>query len=142
MFSVNIYRTIIISFLTLSVIFGATGAYKMWAYQGVPTDDYEEDDWYSSDDETETKPVNAYVSGDAYNYITNAAKATGYFVVAGFLALFAVGLEIIKQLRISNGLLVVDDKGKYIDTLKRRRESSYQQFTPEQTNTTDNDATS
>ncbi|MGG0308350.1 hypothetical protein ABEY43_06950 [Priestia megaterium] len=141
MFSVNIYRTIIISFLTLSVIFGATGAYKMWIYEAAPTDDYEEDDFYSDDSE-ETTPKNVYVGADAYNYIINSTKATGYFVVAGFLALFAVGLEIVKQLRISNGLLVVDDKGKYIDTLKRRRESNYQQFTPQETNTKNEDSTS
>jgi hypothetical protein len=124
MFNFNVYRTIIIAFLTLSVIFGATGAYKMWVYQAAPTDDYEEDDWYMDDEETEVKPQNAYVGGDAYNYIINATKATAYFVVSGFLALFAIGLEVIKQLRIRNGLLVINEKGTYTDLLKRRRDNN------------------
>ncbi|MEM4994905.1 hypothetical protein WKH56_20285 [Priestia sp. SB1] len=131
MFNATVYKTIIIAFLTLSVFFGVIGAYKLWVYESAPTSDYEEDDYYSDDEDEDVTPQNVYVGADAYNFIINSTKAAAYFVVAGFLALFAVGLEVIKQLRISNGLLVIDDKGKYIDTLKKRREVNYQPFTPE-----------
>lgn len=47
---------------------------------------------------------NAYVGGDAYNYIINGTYATGYFVLATLFALVGIGFIIIGYL----------DKIKYI----------------------------
>ncbi|WP_210367731.1 hypothetical protein [Bacillus sp. REN3] len=45
--------------------------------------------------------VNAYVGGDAYNYIINAERATGMFVLAGFSFVLAVGSGILLQMRLN-----------------------------------------
>lgn len=43
--------------------------------------------------------VNAYVGGDAYNYIINANYATGFFVIAGILIIVAIGCGIFEYLQ-------------------------------------------
>ncbi|WP_053956809.1 hypothetical protein [Inediibacterium massiliense] len=55
-------------FYSISAIFICTGFYKMFCYDSGES--------YTKD------PVNAYVGGDAYNYIINSNYATGYFVLA------------------------------------------------------------
>jgi hypothetical protein len=40
-------------------------------------------------------PVNAYVGGDAYNFIINANYASAYFILAGTLILSAIGCGIL-----------------------------------------------
>lgn len=47
-----------------------------------------------------SEPVNAYVGGDAYNYIINANYAIGYFVLAGVLILSAIGCGVLWYLEI------------------------------------------
>lgn len=45
-----------------------------------------------------TSSVNAYVGGDAYNYIINGTYATAFFVLTAMFALAAVGFIIIHYL--------------------------------------------
>ena len=47
-----------------------------------------------------TDAVNAYVGGDAYNYIINASQATAYFVLA--IGCFLVGSFILSYFRVQN----------------------------------------
>lgn len=42
--------------------------------------------------------INAYVGGDAYNYIINGTYATAYFVLTSMFVLAAIGLTIIYYL--------------------------------------------
>lgn len=60
----------IIAFISyfISVIFIGLGFYKMFVYKNPES--------YVLDS------VNAYVGGDAYNYIINAGYATAYFILA------------------------------------------------------------
>jgi len=45
-------------------------------------------------EESDEEVINAYVGGDAYNYIINASQATGYFVLSGFFFVSALLLGI------------------------------------------------
>lgn len=47
---------------------------------------------YDSGDSYPYEPVNAYVGGDAYNYIINGTHATAYFVLTMMFVLAAIGL--------------------------------------------------
>lgn len=47
---------------------------------------------------TPHKYVNAYVGGDAYNYIINGTYATAFFVLTAMFVLAAIGLVIIHYL--------------------------------------------
>ena len=62
------------------------GFYKMFVYEN------EEDSYFSSES------VNAYVGGDAYNYIINASYATGYFVLALVCMVFACTMLILNNI--------------------------------------------
>lgn len=73
----------IFSILTSTVPLGL-GFYKMFIYE--------------SGDSWAKDPVNAYVGGDAYNYIINANYAIGYFVLGGILILIAIGCGIMYYL--------------------------------------------
>lgn len=54
--------------------------------------------------------VNAYVGGDAYNYIINGTYSTSYFVLTAMFALGAIGLLIVHYLSaISKELHNTDD---------------------------------
>ena len=44
---------------------------------------------------TDYSSINAYVGGDAYNYIINGTHATAYFVLTAMFVLTAVGLLIV-----------------------------------------------
>lgn len=63
------------------------GFYKLFAYEN-------SNDEYSFSDES----VNAYVGGDAYNFIINGTYTTAYFVLAGICLMFAVGMLILDKL--------------------------------------------
>ncbi len=67
----------VICYLICAVFFGM-GFYKMFAYNNPETVRYSD------------QPVNAYVGGDAYNYIINANYATAYFVLAIFCAVIGL----------------------------------------------------
>ena len=69
--------TWIVIFIIASVIFGLIGFGKMHSRE-------------------------AYVGGDAYNFIINANHATAYFVLSMFLGLTAVGLGIIKAIYLTS----------------------------------------
>lgn len=53
---------------------------------------------YESSEYSFIDPVNAYVGGDAYNYIINANYATGYFVLTLILVIAAIGCGVIYYL--------------------------------------------
>lgn len=53
---------------------------------------------YDFGDSYPHKYVNAYVGGDAYNYIINGTYATAYFVLTAMFVLAAIGLVIIHYL--------------------------------------------
>ena len=44
---------------------------------------------------TDYSSINAYVGGDAYNYIINGTHATAYFVLSTMFVLAAIGLLIV-----------------------------------------------
>lgn len=44
---------------------------------------------------TDYSSINAYVGGDAYNYIINGTHATAYFVLTTMFVLAAIGLLIV-----------------------------------------------
>ena len=48
------------------------------------------------------KTINAYVGGDAYNYIINGNYATAYFVLAVGLALICMGFLIVYYISREN----------------------------------------
>ena len=55
--------------------------------------------------------VNAYVGGDAYNYIINGNYATAFFVLTAMFALAAVGFIIIHYLSLKNNTpVLVEEK--------------------------------
>lgn len=48
------------------------------------------------------EPVNAYVGGDAYNFIINGTYATSYFVLTTMFVLAAIGLVMVHYLAQRN----------------------------------------
>jgi hypothetical protein len=74
----------------LAVIFLFAGFYKMYAYEN-PDSESE----YLSDTEDY---VNAYVGGDAYNYIINAGKATANFTAAILFVIVGFGILVLEVL--------------------------------------------
>ena len=77
----------------LSVVFGTgsivslfMGLFKMFAYEN-----YERAEGLVLGKEN----VNAYVGGDAYNFIINGNYATAYFTLFGALLLASIGIEIL-----------------------------------------------
>lgn len=53
---------------------------------------------YNAGDRYPYEPVNAYVGGDAYNYIINSNYAASFFVLTAMFVLAAVGLLIVHYL--------------------------------------------
>lgn len=51
--------------------------------------------FYDSGDRYPYEPVNAYVGGDAYNFIINGTYATSYFVLTTMFVLAAIGLVLV-----------------------------------------------
>lgn len=71
--------------LTGVIISLCVGFYKMFVYQN-----NNDDEMYFSDYE---ESINAYVGGDAYNFIINASYSTAYFVLAlMFMVLFCTSM--------------------------------------------------
>lgn len=83
------YKWLSIIFLIVSVLVFFKGLYQFYGY----------------DNGTYSTSVNAYVGGDAYNYIINANRATAYFTVSGFLFVGGLLTKII--------YLLTYDKGQY-----------------------------
>ena len=50
---------------------------------------------YDASDSFPYESVNAYVGGDAYNYIINGTHATAFFVLTAMFVLAAIGLWIV-----------------------------------------------
>lgn len=63
--------------------------------------------YYNS--EYSSRLVNAYVGGDAYNYIINGTYATAFFVLTAMFALAAVGFIIIHYLSKERSIPVLTD---------------------------------
>jgi hypothetical protein len=97
------------SFYCLSAWFTGSGFWKLFMYE-LPSK-------YSLDD----KGINAYVEGDAYNYIINSGRATAYFVLA--LLFFVIGttpiiLQKIGELN-SQPIELATDKKTTIEALEQ-----------------------
>ncbi|WP_223553210.1 hypothetical protein [Lysinibacillus sphaericus] len=65
------------------------GFYKMFVYEN-----FDDEDSYFSSEEN----VNAYVGGDAYNFIINGTYTTSYFVLALVFMVFACTMLILKSI--------------------------------------------
>ena len=63
--------------------------------------------YYNS--EYSSRLVNAYVGGDAYNYIINGTYATAFFVLTAMFVLAAVGFIIIHYLSQERSIPVPAD---------------------------------
>jgi len=77
----------IVSYI-LSLVFVSIGFYKMWSY--------------NSGEDYPFRAVNAYVGGDAYNYIINSNYAVGYFVLALTFVLWGSTFAIIKAITLKD----------------------------------------
>ena len=78
-----------IIWIIIAIIFMCIGFHKLWFYENP---------------EYGTK-INAYVGGDAYNYIINAGKATAYFVTSlAFMAsaFISISLKHYKHVSLIN----------------------------------------
>ncbi|WP_214894026.1 hypothetical protein [Exiguobacterium sp. H66] len=83
-----------ISMLLLAcVVFLGIGFQKLTVYENP----YSDDEYGLADEED---AVNAYVGGDAYNYMINASQATAYFVLGGFSLLSAIALFILNSVQM------------------------------------------
>ena len=74
-------------FYSISAVFIGIGFYKILAYEN---------------SETAINKVNAYVGGDAYNYIINANYAIAYFVLALLFAVVASSILVIERTHLNN----------------------------------------
>lgn len=79
----------VISYI-LSALFIGLGFYKMFVYEN-PKNSY-----FST-----KEPVNAYVGGDAYNYIINSNYATAYFTLAIFCAVIGLTCLVANHLELT-----------------------------------------
>lgn len=82
----SVWRSWAVASLVFGCVSFAIGLYKLLVY--VNKDTYP----YTS--------VNAYVGGDAYNYIINGTYTTAFFVLAGTFLLAAIGLMILHYVYI------------------------------------------
>lgn len=87
----NILIVIAIGFYLVSAIMLYKGYDKMTNYYNSTTD-------YRYSDYAISRNVNAYVGGDAYNYIINSNYSTGFFVLS-------MGFMIAGTICISGGLI-------------------------------------
>lgn len=98
----RLYLLKIIRYILIGIffIFAGIGFFHMFFYENSDT-------YYSTN-------VNAYVGGDAYNYIINATRATAYFVIS-FGSLISVFLnEILMNIIDKNSTSKVNDNIKDI----------------------------
>ena len=86
-------KTIGFASYVISVICIFMGLYKMFVYENPDSDILDS--------------VNAYVGGDAYNFIINANYATAYFVLAAFFMIFGSSLLIMAILKNNTEELLV-----------------------------------
>ncbi|MER2005957.1 MAG: hypothetical protein ABS939_00775 [Psychrobacillus sp.] len=80
------YRILAVISVIFSFVFGAKGLDRLTKYSNP------EDDIYASES------INAWVGGDAYNYIINGTHATAFFVLAIGLLIVTVLLEMVHHL--------------------------------------------
>lgn len=90
------------------VVFLVLGFYKLTHYNNPDSDEL-----FSVEEEA----VNAYVGGDAYNYIINGTRATAYFVVSGS-ALIVTALLLILQAQLDTQRLIRKHLEEQDNTLK------------------------
>lgn len=72
------WKTLSVLSLLCGIVTFALGIYKMF--------------WYENPESSILRSVNAYVGGDAYNYIINGAYATAFFVLTAMFTLAAIGM--------------------------------------------------
>jgi hypothetical protein len=82
----------------ISCVFLGMGFHKLYKY-----------------DSSSYEPVNAYVGGDAYNYIINMGFATSLFIVALILSMVATGVLIYSRLNAVYTQLGGDLNKEYTD---------------------------
>lgn len=100
----------------VSCIFIGLGFHKLYAY-----------------DPSSYEPINAYVGGDAYNYIINMGFATSLFIVALILSMVATGVLIYSRLNAVYVQLGGDLNEEYTDietVEKQLKEANKQKETP------------
>lgn len=59
---------------------------------------------YENGEYSFSRHVNAYVGGDAYNYIINGTYATAFFVLTAMFVLAAIGLMILHYVSMQNAI--------------------------------------
>lgn len=71
---------------------------------------------YENGDSYPYKLHNAYVGGDAYNYIINGNYATAYFVLATLFLILGFGVLILAYLKQTHGIFATESETGEIDT--------------------------
>lgn len=99
-------------FLVISAVFLFLSIYCI--YEGID----KKDNYYNSEYSSHT--VNAYVGGDAYNYIINAGYFAGYFALAGgclasSTVMFCAGMLL--SIKDDEKSVAVDTQGSAIQQL-------------------------
>jgi len=84
---ISLKNQALISYL-LSCWFVGCGFYKIFYYTN-----------YSFSSILSSENVNAYVGGDAYNYMINSQRATAYFVLALLFVVLGSAFLIINEIR-------------------------------------------
>lgn len=62
--------------------------------------------------------VNAYVGGDAYNYIINGTYATAFFVLTAMFVLAAIGLMMLHYISRERGVSIYKVKKSEIEDIE------------------------
>lgn len=88
-------------FYLVSAVFLGIGFHKILAYEN---------------SEYSVSKVNAYVGGDAYNYIINANYATAYFVLALLFVVLASSILLVERSYLNN--LEIKNTSELLKTIK------------------------
>ena len=99
----NFFIIIAIILFLLSISCIGMGFNKMLNYRNSNTSYY-------------SKSVNAYVGGDAYNYIINGNYATAHFVLAVLFAILGIGVLVLAYLKQVYGIPIVQSEDSEVNT--------------------------
>ena len=114
-------KNICVTFIVIGIFFLLLGFWKNIAYSNP-----EGDDWSYNDDEM---AINAYVGGDAYNYIINGTKFTANAVIGtGFLIMATVmgGINICLsvQMEEKKSVLIIEHKENVVQNNSDQNKAS------------------
>lgn len=79
-----IYKYLSFASFIISAVFMGMGFHKLFVYK--------------NPESYESKSINSYVGGDAYNYIINSNYATGYFVLTLIFVVLGCSLLIVNTI--------------------------------------------